>query len=183
MSEDAKTNTKQAFRKRILEGRESGHDCGHSHSQLLIDFSWERRVKTVACYISFGDEPSTNVFLKHCQFNDRIELYVPRVNGEDLEWVLFNEDQARHPLGMNEPIGDAMTLTEIDLMVVPALAADRQGKRLGRGRGFYDRALSKLEAKTIVVLVHDDELLEEVPTESHDVAAEAICTCSEIVLV
>ena len=183
MNADAKPNTKQAFRKRILEGREAGHDCGHAHSQLLIDYSWEQRVKTVACYISFGDEPSTNVFLKHCQFNERIELFVPRVNGEDLEWVLFTEDQARHPLGMSEPAGEVVALTAVDLMVVPALAADKHGKRLGRGRGFYDRALSKLDAKTTVVLVHDDELLEEVPTESHDVAVQAICTCSEIVLV
>lgn len=183
MSADAKPNTKQAFRKRILEGREAGHNCGHAHSQLLIDYSWEKRVKSVACYISFGDEPSTNVFLKHCQFNDRIELYVPRVNGEDLEWVLFNEDQARHPLGMNEPTGDAVSLTEVDLMVVPALAADKHGHRLGRGRGFYDRALSKLEAQTTIVLVHDDELLTAIPTEPHDIAVQAICTCSDIVLV
>ena len=132
MSADAKQNMKQSFRERTLKGREAGHVCGHAHSQLLIDYSWEKRVKSVACYLSFGDEPSTNVFIKHCQFNDQIKLYVPRVNGEKLEWVLFDEDQARHPLGMNEPKGDAVPLSEVDLMVVPALAADRQGKRLGQ---------------------------------------------------
>ena len=181
MSADAIVQEKHLLRKSILHQRAEGHDCGHAHSQLLIDYSWEKRVKTVACYISFGDEPSTNVFLKHCQFNDRIQLFVPRVNGEDLEWVEFNDDQARHPLGMSEPKGQAVSLPEIDLMVVPALAADRTGQRLGRGRGYYDRALKQVSIKETLVLVHDDELFEQIPTEPHDAKVQAICTCSEIV--
>jgi 5-formyltetrahydrofolate cyclo-ligase len=181
MSADAVTEMKLELRKRVLQTREQGHDCGHAHSQLLIDYSWEQRVKTVACYISFGDEPSTNVFLKHCQLGDRLELFVPRVNGDELEWVAFNDDQARHPLGMNEPLGDAVDLPTVDLMVVPGLAADRTGQRLGRGRGFYDRALAKVSAKKVIVLVHDDELVDTVPTESHDASVQAICTCSAII--
>ena len=181
MSADAVTEMKRELRKAVLATREVGHDCGHAHSQLLIDYSWEQRVKTVACYISFGDEPNTNVFLKHCQFNDLVELYVPRVVGDELEWVAFDEDQARHPLGMNEPLGEAVELPEVDLMVVPALAADRTGQRLGRGRGFYDRALAKVNAKKVIVLVHDDELLDSIPAEAHDAAVQAICTCSAIV--
>lgn len=181
MSAEAITQAKRELRESVLKAREIGHDCGHAHSQLMIDYSWELRAKTVACFISFGDEPSTNVFLKHCQFNDRVELFVPRVNGDDLEWVPFDEDQARHPLGMNEPIGEAKDLHEVDLMVIPALAADRSGNRLGRGRGFYDRALKNISAKKIVVLVHDNELVDTVPTENHDVLVNAICTCSTIV--
>lgn len=103
------------------------------------------------------------------------------MNGEDLEWVLFDDNQARHPLGMNEPRGDMVSLSEVDLMVIPALAADRLGNRLGRGRGFYDRALAKLTAKKTVVVVHDDELVNQVPTEDHDAVVQAICTCSEII--
>ena len=181
MSAEAVTLQKQALRKAVLEGRSLGHNCGHAHSQLLIDYSWENRVQSVACFISFGDEPNTNIFLKHCQFNERISLYVPRVNGENLEWVLFDEEQARHPLGMNEPLGEPISLSEVDLMVVPALAADRSGNRLGRGRGFYDRALTKVVAKKTVAVVHDDELVTLVPIEAHDSTVQAICTCSEIV--
>ena len=138
-------------------------------------------MKKVACYISFGDEPSTNVFLKHCQLDERVELYVPRVAGNDLEWVLFSAEQITHPLGMSEPIGEAAALDEVDLMVVPALAADRSGNRLGRGKGFYDRALKSVKAKKVVALVHDDELLESIATESHDVSIDIVCTCSELV--
>ena len=103
------------------------------------------------------------------------------MNGDDLEWVRFDEHQARHPLGMNEPLGDAVSISEVDLMVIPALAADLSGNRLGRGRGFYDRALTKLITKKTVVVVHDDELVSRVPTEPHDAVVQVICTCSEIV--
>jgi 5-formyltetrahydrofolate cyclo-ligase len=147
---------------------------------LLIDYTWELRAKKVACYISFGDEPSTNVFLKHCQLDDRVELYVPRVIGENLEWVLFTSDQVTHPLGMNEPIGSAAALPEVDLMVVPALAADRDGNRLGRGKGFYDRALGQIQAKKVIALVHDDELFDSIPVDAHDAPIDAVCSCSEL---
>ncbi|MFM2024145.1 MAG: hypothetical protein RLZZ56_158 [Actinomycetota bacterium] len=181
MSAEDVTNQKLALRRKVLAGRTEGHRCGHSHSQLLIDFAWEARAKRVACYISFGDEPSTNVFLKHCQLDDRIELFVPRVIGDDLEWVPFSADQIMHPLGMNEPVGESQTLDQVDLMVVPAIAADKSGNRLGRGKGFYDRALKSVTAKKIVALVHDDELVSSIPTESHDVAIDVVCTCSQLV--
>jgi 5-formyltetrahydrofolate cyclo-ligase len=181
MSEEAIAKEKQDLRAQVLRNRESGHKCGHAHSQLLIDYAWEKRVKSVASFISFGDEPNTNIFLKHCQFDEKLALYVPRVSGDDLEWVRFDEDQARHPLGMNEPKGEAVVLTEVDLMVVPALAADRSGNRLGRGRGFYDRALARINAKKTIVVVHDDEVFDEVPAGSLDAPVQAICTCSEII--
>ena len=123
------------------------------------------------------------MFLKHCQFDERIALYVPRVSGDDLEWVLFNEDQARHPLGMKEPVGNAIELSEVDLMVIPGLAIDHEGNRLGRGKGYYDRALSKLSVKHLVGVVHDNELVDHVPTEGHDAKVQGICTCSDIVIV
>jgi 5-formyltetrahydrofolate cyclo-ligase len=180
MSEEAIASEKTALRARISNARKLGHDCGHSHSQKLIDFAWEKRSKTIGCFISFGDEPSTNLFLKHCQLDEKIKLYVPRVVGDDLEWVLFDENQVRHPLGMSEPVGPAENLSDLDLLVVPALALDTAGRRLGRGRGYYDRALSRLSPKIVVGVVHSDELVEAVPTDSHDRSVDFVCTCEEV---
>jgi 5-formyltetrahydrofolate cyclo-ligase len=182
MRQEAAIGQKQELRKKVLVGRSGGHRCGHSHSQLLIDYVWERRIKSVACYISFGNEPSTNLFLKHCQLDDRIDLYVPRVAGEHLEWVEFSAEQIKHPLGMNEPTGEAKTLSEVELLVMPALGIDRKGHRLGRGRGYFDRASKQISAKTTIALVHDDELFELVPTEPHDANVDGVCTCGELIL-
>jgi 5-formyltetrahydrofolate cyclo-ligase len=183
MSQEAKASEKSSLRKTISMKRKTGHNCGHSHSQKLIDFAWEQKAKTIACYISFGDEPSTNLFLKHCQLDEGITLYVPRVSGENLEWVLFDETQVRHPLGMNEPIGPAAEISELDLVVVPALAIDQAGQRLGRGRGYFDRALASLTAKTVVGVVHSDEFLEHLPTEQHDQKVGLVCTCEDVLAI
>ncbi len=62
---------------------------------------------------------------------------------------------------------------DVDAMLVPAVAADLAGRRLGRGGGSYDRVLPRMTAFT-VALVHADELLPEIPTEPHDVRVHAV---------
>lgn len=94
--------------------------------------------------------------------------------------MLFTSEQVTHPLGMSEPVGNATELPEVDLMVVPALAADSTGNRLGRGKGFYDRALEQIRAKKVIALVHDDEFFEAIPVAAHDAPIDAVCTCSEL---
>jgi 5-formyltetrahydrofolate cyclo-ligase len=66
--------------------------------------------------------------------------------------------------------GDAQVpLTEADVVLVPAVAADRAGRRLGRGGGSYDRALPRVRADALVIaVIHASELLDEIPTEPHD---------------
>lgn len=180
MGSEELNELKQSLRRKVLAGREKGHNCGHAHSNSLIEYVAENRIRSVACYLSFGDEPNTNVFVRHCQLDEKIQLYIPRVVGDDLEWVAFSEDQIRHKLGMSEPIGPAVNLREIELLVVPAIAVDRHGNRLGRGKGYFDRALSAIAAKEIVAVVHDDEIFDEVPTEAHDQRVQLICSCENI---
>jgi 5-formyltetrahydrofolate cyclo-ligase len=64
-------------------------------------------------------------------------------------------------------------LAQAAIVVVPALSVDRRGNRLGRGRGYYDRALSDL-AGSVVAVVYDDELIDEVPAEPHDRRVDAV---------
>lgn len=82
--------------------------------------------------------------------------------------------------GLREPPGDRLgvdAVTAADLVVVPALAVDRRGIRLGRGGGSYDRALARLTSGTFTVaLLHDGEVLEEIPAEPHDRAVQAVIT-------
>ena len=77
---------------------------------------------------------------------------------------------ARH--GLLEPIGPRLGPTAIgtaDVVVVPALAVARDGIRLGRGGGYYDRALQHVRPDAVLVaLVFDDEFVDELPTEPHD---------------
>jgi 5-formyltetrahydrofolate cyclo-ligase len=66
--------------------------------------------------------------------------------------------------------------TECALVVVPALAVDRRGRRLGRGKGYYDRALAGVDPARVVGLVLDEQLVEAVPVEPHDTPLAHLCT-------
>lgn len=73
------------------------------------------------------------------------------------------------------PTGPVRTLADADAVVVPALAVDRQGHRLGRGGGSYDRALRELRTGVpVIALLHPGELVEDLPVEPHDVRVDAV---------
>ena len=78
-------------------------------------------------------------------------------------------------LGVEEPTGAPVPLSEIELMVVPAQAVDASGRRLGRGRGHYEATLSEYRGPT-VALVLDSQLVPEVPVGEHDRRVGAVCT-------
>jgi 5-formyltetrahydrofolate cyclo-ligase len=89
---------------------------------------------------------------------------------------------ARGRFGLLEPVGPRLGPTAIgaaDVVVVPALAVDRSGVRLGRGGGYYDRALRYVRpGATLVAAVFDDELFDALPAEPHDHLVTAVVTPS-----
>ena len=129
----------------------------------------------------FGDEPNTKE-LNQALLKSGKDLYLPRVNGIDLEWVLWsgsNDQLAPSKLSKQllEPTGAALTdLSLINLIVVPALRIDRSGYRLGQGGGFYDRALPKLSAWSIGLIYPDEISSVDLPREEFDVPLNAAAT-------
>lgn len=97
----------------------------------------------------------------------------------DLDWAVFDGSLTEgHP---QEPTGPRLGVEAVascDLVLVPALLVDRHGHRLGKGGGSYDRALARATGLT-VALLHDGELVDEVPAEAHDVPVRAVVTPSE----
>lgn len=82
--------------------------------------------------------------------------------------------------GLREPQGDRLGVGAVgsaDLVVVPALAVDRSGTRLGRGGGSYDRVLTRVSARALTVAVlHNGELVDRLPVEPHDRPVRAVIT-------
>ena len=77
--------------------------------------------------------------------------------------------------------GRAVTPDDLDAVLVPAAAADRDGNRLGWGKGYYDRFLETVEGSPLVIaVVFGSDLLESVPVEPHDAPVGAVLTESEI---
>lgn len=136
-----------------------------------------RDLTRVASYLSTGFEPPTRR-LVDALAGAGVEVVVPVVTGEDLDWVGYSPGcaVASGPLGVDEPTGPRLgadVLATVGVVIAPALAVDRAGVRLGRGRGYYDRALVRLTAP-VVAVVYDDELLDAVPAEPHDRRVEGV---------
>jgi len=109
---------------------------------------------------------------------------MPRVDGEALmiHWVADREELVIGRFGILEPRADAPPAgISFDLILVPGIAFDRNGGRLGRGRGYYDRFLA-CASGFVSGVCFDDQLVSEVPCEPHDARMDAIITPSEIVL-
>ena len=138
---------------------------------------------TIASYISYEFEPST-VEINEAFLRSGKVLLLPRINGDQLEWVRWDGDPANlvTKKKISEPVGPALTdLSQIQAIVVPALRIDQSGFRLGQGGGNYDRALVHLKAWKIG-LVYAGELSSEVlPREPHDVPLNAAATPSIVV--
>ena len=139
------------------------------------------QVDRIACHLSMGTEPGTGPLitglLKH-----GVDVVVPVTSSEDhqMEWVLFDPAAPLRlsSIGIPEPDGPRLgpdALEDVGLVIVPAMAVDHAGNRLGRGAGYYDRALASVTAPVCAV-VHANELMEAVPHEDHDVQVQMAVT-------
>ena len=137
---------------------------------------WQQ-AQHILCYWSLPDELPT-----HESVNQWLDagknIYLPRVNGDDLEIVPYHGAQSlddNNKFHIGEPVGEAVDASCLELIIVPAVALDAQRNRLGRGKGFYDRLLSSTSCPTIGV-VCDFQLVEEVPVEPHDRPLDCVVT-------
>jgi 5-formyltetrahydrofolate cyclo-ligase len=136
----------------------------------LVDFLVSRAVRSVAAYVPLKGEPGGPELPAELALRRRLLLPVLLADN-DLAWGAYTGALAPGRRGLSEPVGARVALS-VDLMVVPALAVDGAGMRLGRGGGSYDRALAALAPATpAVALLYRGEFAPEpgaVPAEPHD---------------
>lgn len=127
----------------------------------------------VCVYLPVGAEPGSPAMVDALRdAGHEVLLPVVPAAAGPLDWARFDGRHAPGPLGLREPTGPRLGPSAIGraaLVLVPALAADRHGRRLGRGGGYYDRTLPLAAPGTpLVVIIDDEELVDEVPAEPHD---------------
>ena len=175
------TNQKATLRDRAR--RERSQKFISSNFNVILKAPEIESATTIASYISYQYEPST-VEINEAFLRSGKVVLLPRINGDQLEWVRWDGDPANllTKKKISEPVGPALTdLTQIQAVVVPALRIDQSGFRLGQGGGYYDRALAHMNAWKIG-LVYAGELSSEVlPHETHDVPLDAAATPSIVV--
>lgn len=168
-------------RRRTADERAAVEEALAAHLMALPSMARARRV---AAYRSMADEPGTGVMLEALLARGTTVLLPVTLDDGTLRWVEHDPDAPtrRSRLGVDEPVGPTLeeqALQSVDVVVLPALAVDHHGRRLGRGAGYYDRALATLgdhRRPLLVALVHAAELVPEVPHEGHDVPVDVVVT-------
>lgn len=153
---------------------------------------------TVFSYVSFRDEPDTRYFLQNSVAQgDRV--LIPKIGANtSLQLHEFNDEESLVPgiWGIPEPRADSAIWpvsrwNEIDLVLVPGLAFDTQGGRIGFGGGYYDRFIAKLDSLNdgqshtmLAALVLKEQLMASgIPMEDHDFRLDMLFTVSGIIYV
>ena len=131
--------------------------------------------QTVMLYYSLPDEVDTHALVE--RYYSKKRLILPVVKGEELELKVFQGKLHEGTFGIQEPEGETFeAFDQIELVVVPGMAFDKEGHRLGRGKGFYDRLLPKLTHAKKIGLCFPYQLVDDVPTDSFDIPMDKIIT-------
>lgn len=131
--------------------------------------------QTVLLYYSLPDEVDTHSLVS--RYYQKKHLLLPVVKGDELELRLFQGQLQEGTFGIQEPEGETFEdYDQITLVVVPGIAFDKEGNRLGRGKGFYDRLLPKLTNAKKIGICFPYQLVDTVPTDSQDIPMDKIIT-------
>ncbi|CAH9419134.1 5-formyltetrahydrofolate cyclo-ligase (EC [Streptomyces globisporus] len=141
--------------------------------------------RTVAAYVSVGREPGTRALLEALRGRGVRVLLPVLLADNDLDWAVYEGPAHLLPAGRGllEPDGPRLgpdAVLAADAVLLPGLAVDGAGMRLGRGGGSYDRVLARLTAAgahpSLVVLLYENEVVARVPSEPHDHPVDAVVT-------
>jgi 5-formyltetrahydrofolate cyclo-ligase len=180
------TASKAALREQLLAARSRVADAVRATEARMLGEQLEALVgeqtssgSTICAYVPVKTEPGAIEMLDMLvRRSARVLLPVARTGAEDvplpLRWGEYRPGAlTRGRWGLLEPPEPwlpSSALAEAGLVLVPALAVDRTGVRLGRGRGFYDRSLSNRDPRAwLIAMVRDEELVDELPADPHDV--------------
>lgn len=170
---------KAALRRRLLADRarlspDQRAAAARALRDAILELPQVQMAGTIAAYYSLSSEPDTHG-LVYALWKRGGYVLLPLLRPDaDLDWASYEGPDSLRPgpRGLAEPAEPPRGMDAVaraDLVLVPALAVDRGGVRLGRGGGSYDRALARVAPGIpTIALVYDGELLDEVPADDHD---------------
>ena len=181
-------NDKQELRKEVRRKKQSCpkkqlEKWSQAVCHLLEQTEEFQNAETVLLYYALPDEVDTTPLIR--KYAGCKQILLPVVCGDDLVVRRYQNEQTlsvENPLGIPEPEGEDINLskTNIDLVVVPGMAFTANGCRLGRGKGYYDRLLSRPELQSVhrIGICFPFQLLSELPVEAHDIRMHRIISAS-----
>lgn len=149
--------------------------------QKFISLPFSRQLDVFMLYYPHKNEVDTLSVIKHL-LDDGKTVLLPKVSHKHILPIKIEDLESVQTgyAGIKEPEGEIFG-GEIDLIVVPAVAFDRKGYRLGYGKGFYDRFLEDRKDSLKVGFAFDFQILDKLPVEPHDVPVDLIITPTQII--
>ncbi len=181
---------KKDIRKKLLEKRNSLStyeilERSNRILEKLKKLEKFEKASTLACYISFGSEVYTHGLIK--EYVGKKKVLVPVVSKEKKEIFLAHIKSWRElesgTYGILEPRKEFLrpvSYDEVEVIIVPGIAFDENGNRIGYGEGYFDKLLKKIHAVKIAI-AYDFQILKKIPNEKHDVKIDVIITEKRII--
>lgn len=191
MNYDKKELRKSVLKERSGLSQEEYRTLSESVCKRLTALNLYKKANTVFAYAAIRNEICCDILIEKAM-KDGKKVALPKVLSSDgsneMQFFYINEESALSSgfMGICEPEEDYANLaipSEKTLIVLPGIAFDRNFARIGYGKGFYDRYLSLYSENTQSVAVcYDFQLFDEIPTDKHDIPADAIVTPTETLL-
>jgi 5-formyltetrahydrofolate cyclo-ligase len=180
---------KRRVRSRLLGGRAQRSateraEAGQALCRIALGMPEIESAGRICCYVAIGPEPDTTPLLEALRGRGVLVLLPLLLPDGDLDWAVYEDEPSLRPgpRGTRSPPGPALgvdAITSVEVVLVPGVAVDRRGVRLGRGGGSYDRALARLAGVTgpfIAIVLYADEIVDALPHEVHDQRVNAAIT-------
>ena len=189
---------KDSLRKDILQKRlrlpfEEIFELSSTIQKKFLEIRELKGAKRLALYASFKNEVLTETILEYAVAH-RQEVFFPRIVREKKGLMFLKvhgkEDLASGSYDIKEPVHshrgiyqpEIAALSSLDIVVVPGIAFDTNGNRLGYGKGYYDKVLGSIkETCLIVALAFDFQIVNTIPAEAHDIKMDKIITESRVI--
>ena len=180
--------SKRKLRKAILERRKQLtekqiEELSRKVIENLKNFEGFKKAKTVMLYYPVKGEVDLRPLFEEIINSEKKILLLPKVSASgELYAVEVSDLKLLKPgyFGIPEPLGGRIFKPEkVDFVAVPGVAFDREGYRLGMGKGFYDRFLPRVKGQKVGI-AYDFQVVESVPKEEHDVRLDAVITPTRI---
>jgi 5-formyltetrahydrofolate cyclo-ligase len=183
--------TKRQIRTAVLSARAELEEAttlqrAKQFADQIDGFARQHEARTVAAYASVGNEPGTREAIARLHARG-VRVLLPVVLPDlDLDWADFAPDAWQDSrLGLVEPMGARLGLdaiSEADVIFCPGVAGSPDGRRLGRGGGCYDQALTRSRPDaTRCLIVYDENVLDDIPVDEHDQPVDAIITPTRVI--
>jgi len=171
--------------KRRKQNKEENRKKSREIKKRLFNLKVFNNAKTVLFYVSYNGEVNTHEMIKKALNIKKIVVPISNIADETLNLSILEDfyDLEISSYNILEPKKECITnisINDIDLIIIPGVAFDINGNRMGHGKGYYDKLLEKSKVAK-VGLCFEFQLVENIPTESHDIPVDKIITEKRII--